>query len=141
MGDATLSVCRIRAEDTIDLRHRVMWPDLPRESVILTEDPDALHFGAYLDGVLVGVGSFFPDGKAVRLRKLAVDPEVQGHGIARALLEHAFGILVQQGYTNVWCDARVSALSFYRRLAFELDETVFVKQGLDYVKATRRLPA
>ncbi len=98
-------------------------------------DADATHFGAFCDGNLVGVGSFFPGDEGVRLRKLAVAPEFQGHGVARALLQSALVQLRAQGCGQIWCHARVSAAEFYRRLGFDLEAGVFQKRGLDYVIA------
>ncbi len=129
----------IPAEQTIDLRHRVMWPSLPKDSVVLDGDSDATHFGAYIDETLVGVGSFFEKDGAFRLRKLAVDAQFQGVGIASRLLEVAMKVLRDRGCERIWCDARVSAISFYLRNGFQLDTIVFQKNGLDYVVATRDL--
>lgn len=132
---------RITADETIDLRHRVMWPDRPRAAMILGDDAQGLHFGAEVAGAIVGVGSFFPDGADVRLRKLAVDPDFQGRGIARALIDHALPELEVLGLTRLWCDARVTAKGFYQAAGFTLDDRVFVKNGLDYVVAERAIGA
>lgn len=129
----------ISAEETLDLRHRVMWPDLPREAVRVPGDDTALHFGAFSDGALLGVGSFFADGPRYRLRKLAVDRQAQERGIATQLLAFAMDNLRGLGAKEIWCDARVSATGFYERNGFALEETVFQKQGLDYVIARKRL--
>ncbi|MEO9897654.1 MAG: GNAT family N-acetyltransferase [Paracoccaceae bacterium] len=114
-----------------------MWPDLPRSDVILPSDLTALHFGAFHDGTLVGVGSFFLEGQSCQLRKLAVEPQFQGKGAAGQLLTVAMQYLQTQGCTKIWCDARVSASAFYVRNGFQLGTRVFQKSGLDYVVATR----
>ena len=131
-----IEVRRIAPEETVDIRHRVMWPDRPRSDVLLPGDQDALHFGAILSGTLIGVGSFFQDGAAYRLRKLAVEPAFQGKGIASTLIEVATQHLRTNGCTSIWCDARLSASEFYARIGFRLDPRVFQKNGLDYVVAT-----
>lgn len=135
----TLTFKKLAPEETIDLRHRVMWPDAPRTSVILQKDASALHIGAFMAGTLVAVGSFFPQDGSVRLRKLAVEDTFQGKGIASQLLDFAILQLQQDGHSQIWCDARVSALGFYRRNGFEIDPIVFQKQGLDYVIARKSI--
>jgi len=134
-----LEIKKIAAEETIDIRHRVMWPDRPRRDVILADDMKALHFGAFKNGQLVAVGSFFNDSGVVRLRKLAVEHEHQGNGIASTLLQAAIEDLRHEGCTRIWCDARVSASEFYLRNGFSLDARVFQKRGIDYVVASRVL--
>lgn len=134
-----ITIRPIAAQETIDLRHRVMWPDLPRDDVILPEDADGVHFGAFRDAALVGVGSFFRKNTAVRLRKLAVDEAAQGQGIARQLLHAAFNHFRAEGCDTIWCDARTSATAFYCRCGFQLSPVVFQKRGKNYVVATREL--
>jgi GNAT superfamily N-acetyltransferase len=125
----------ITATETIDVRHRVMWPDRSKEHVIFDGDADATHFGAIHQDQIIGVASFFPDGNAYRLRKLAVDRKYQRMGIASAMLEHAAVELRKIGCTQIWCDARMAASRFYKQNGFDLGADVFQKNGMDYVKA------
>ena len=129
----------IKAQETIELRHQVMWPDLPKEAVVLPEDAEGLHFGAFLGEDLIGAGSFFFDDKRVRLRKLAVAEAHQGQNVATRLLSAAIKHLKAGGYESLWCDARVSASAFYERNGFCLSPDVFQKRGIDYVVAKRLL--
>ena len=135
----TVTLKIIYAEQTIDLRHKVLWPDHPRDSVMIAEDHQATHFGAFDQDTLLGVGSFFSDGPSVRLRKLAVDPHAQGRGIASQLIATACAHFSSLGKERLWCDARLSAKDFYVKNGFDVSDTVFVKKNLDYVSAERLL--
>lgn len=132
-------VRRIAAADTIDLRHRVMWPELPRAAVMLDEDAAGQHFGAFDGDRLIAVASIFVTGTSARLRKLAVEPDRQGQGVASALLAAIMDALRADGMTELWCDARRDATGFYRRNGFVLESLVFQKRGRDYVVARRAL--
>ncbi len=136
---SAVEIRKIRGADTIDLRHRVMWPDKPKSHVVLPDDASATHFGSFVGGALIGVASFFPDGKVYRLRKLAVDEAFQSRGVASALIAHACGHLRELGSTQIWCDARVSARGFYARNGFKIEVGSFQKHGLDYVIARREI--
>ena len=116
-----------------------MWPDLPKEAVLIEGDAEATHFGAFYEDSLVGVASFFPNGARWRLRKLAVDPKFQRKRIASGLLEASFVVLRDRKCTSVWCDARVCALGFYHRAGFSTVGDVFEKNGLSYIVAERFL--
>ena len=84
----------ISAADTFALRKNMMWPDLPLAKQGVDGDETAQHVGAFRDGVLVGVGSLFPDGPdTFRLRKLAVDQALQGQGVGRQILAYAQDLL------------------------------------------------
>jgi GNAT superfamily N-acetyltransferase len=128
----------ITADQTLDLRQRVLWPNKTRAEMHLPGDESALNFGAYQNKALVGVGSFFRDqgdASVFRLRKMAVEPQLQGQGIARALIVAARLALERKGATLIWCDARLSAAGFYQKCGFEIGAEVFQKSGIDYVKA------
>ena len=123
--------------DTIYLRLQVMGPNGPKHHVHVPGDADALHSGALDGNTLVGVRSFFVDGTAksssVRLRKLATEPAYQGRGVASQLIKTARQHLIERVCTELWCDARLSATPFYDCNGFELEQSVFRKNGLDYV--------
>lgn len=140
----TIEIRSITAKQTLDLRQRVLWPNKTRAEMHLPGDESAINFGAYQNEVLVGVGSFFRDqdnfgdqdkASVFRLRKMAVEPKLQGQGIARRLIFTARTELKLKGATLIWCDARLSAAGFYQKCGFKIDTEVFQKSGMDYVKA------
>ncbi|MEP4769589.1 MAG: GNAT family N-acetyltransferase [Roseibium sp.] len=133
------TVIPITGEQTLPLRQKVLWPNLEVSDLALTEDGTALHLGLFHDGDLVGVGSFFPDGDRYRLRKMAVDPALQGRGFGARLVTEGMELLAQQGVRELYCDIRVSATSFYQRLGFEITGAKFDKNGVTYRKASRPL--
>ena len=92
--------------------------------VVFAEDsvPGGFHLGAFVDGRLVGVGSFSPEptpyrpgAVAWRLRGMAVDESVQGQGVGTVLLEDAVGRLRERGASVLWANGRDTALGFYER--------------------------
>ncbi len=134
-----MDIRQIEAAETLELRRRVMWPELSEAEMVVEGDETAFHYGAFKGVILIGVGSFFPNAGRARLCKLAVDPAHQGQGVAKGLLLAAFEELAAQDIHNVWCDARMSAVGFYQRLGFRIEGTVFQKRGLDYTRASRVL--
>jgi len=116
---------RITAKDTIHLRHTVLWPDRPESYVLLPEDDEGLHYGAFLvtaDPELVSVISFFPEalpshppGRAARFRKFATAESHQGHGIGSKLFAYACEDVKRtwKDVQFIWCDARVASMNWY----------------------------
>ncbi len=125
----------ISAEASRPLRRAILRPHQPPDACRYPgdEDEDTLHAGAFANGALVGVASFFhqpppdeDDVDAWRLRGMAVRAGARRQGYGRALLEAGLEhIIVQQGGTRLWFNARTSAAPFYRSHGFTTKGEVF----------------
>src|SRR5215203_3863901 len=119
---AAVSIRAIPVEATRPIRQAVLRPGQPVDTTRYPADhmPQAWHAGAFLGPDLIGVASLYrepPPGSAEpnawRLRGMAVLPEHQGQGHGQALVHACLDHLRRQGGTALWCNGRVSALSFY----------------------------
>ncbi|KAI0005678.1 GCN5-like N-acetyltransferase [Xylariaceae sp. FL0662B] len=147
----------ITASETYALRHAVLWPHKPLEHVKLPSDASGRHFGAFIrlppttstdDGSgssreeLVSIISLFVDDEErgdARFRKFATAPAWQGRGVGSALLAYTIEAAASAGARRVWCDARQSALGFYRRFGMEAEGDVFWKGEVPYLRMVRTL--
>ncbi|GAB3369650.1 GNAT family N-acetyltransferase [Azotobacter armeniacus] len=86
-----VDIRRINWQETIHLRHKVLWPKESPEFCHIEGDENAWHFGAFISERLVSVASVYPDGNIARLRKFATDRPYQEKGIGTALLNAYFG--------------------------------------------------
>ena len=103
---------RITAEETLPLRHPILREGLPPESAIFAGDEaeTSRHFGAFLDGKLVGVATIHfvplldrPDfDPAFQLRGMATAPEVRGMGAGKALVEACVEAARAGGAQWIW---------------------------------------
>jgi ribosomal protein S18 acetylase RimI-like enzyme len=128
-----MEVRQITAEETRDLRFRVLWPHLESvDKCVIDIDhrSDALHLGTFDGNRLVAIGSLFEFEtpkishlKKYRLRAMATDPEYRGKGTGEMLIRKAIEILRSKNYDVLWCDARLKAVGFYEKIGFQaLDE-------------------
>jgi predicted GNAT family N-acyltransferase len=127
---AKIEVRPITAEDTIEIRWAILRPGFPRDSAIFAGDdsPGTQHLGVFLDDRLVGVASLYdaplPDETVSfhpqQLRGMATLPEVRGSGCGRALLEGCHESTRRSGSALLWCNARRTAVDFYRRHGWEV---------------------
>jgi GNAT superfamily N-acetyltransferase len=107
---------------------QVLVPDHSLKKAKFEGDDDediSFHLGAFLDGKLVSVASFFyernskfPDLHQYQLRGMATLPEYQNRGLSRELLTMAFPIIKQNFCTLLWCNAKESAIGFYEKVGF-----------------------
>jgi GNAT superfamily N-acetyltransferase len=134
----------IRAQETRLLRHQVLRPHQPPESLIYPGDdhPHGFHVGAFQQDRLVGVASVAPEpcpavpsAYAWRLRGMAALPTLQRQGYGAALVQACISHVQSHGGTVLWCHGRTSALPFYRALGFmpHGDEFLSPDTGPHYV--------
>lgn len=118
----------IEAEQTHDLRSRVMRPGRPLEECIYPEDDayGAFHLGCFDGDRITGIASFSQENvggigmqNAYRLRGMAVEPSLRGQGIGTAIINFAIEYLASRNCDVLWCNARSTAADFYRSLGFE----------------------
>lgn len=109
---------QVLAQDTYDLRHRVMWPDKPRGFVAVPGDAEATHFAGFDGAKIIAVMSLFQMPDAVQLRKLATDPAYQGRGMGAAMVRAAIAHGQTRGDKRLILNGRRSAHGFYEKLGF-----------------------
>jgi GNAT superfamily N-acetyltransferase len=122
----------IKASDTWQIRHEVMWPDQPLEFVQLEEDESGLHFGVSKEEKLVSIVSCFISDDEMQFRKLATLHEFQGQGIASELLKYIFELARKKDLKRIWCNARLGKKSFYEKLGMKDTYQTFTKGGQDF---------
>jgi len=129
-----MNIRKISAEDTLQLRRDVLYPNEPLEAVKVDHDEDGLHFGVFDQGQLVTVVSLFPGRESAQFRKLATAPAAQGKGFGKAILAHLVDICKKEKIKLLWCNARDTAVTFYDRLGYTKKGDYFVKGGINFVR-------
>ncbi|TFK38954.1 hypothetical protein BDQ12DRAFT_85736 [Crucibulum laeve] len=154
-NDDSIRFQKITVEQTLPLRHAVLWPDMPISQVCLPEDQYGLHLGAFVASgeYPVAVISLFveplpidkevpfqttngtPVVKAVRFRKFACDPSYQGKGIGTNLLSYTVSMAQSELFGAVlWCDARTASLEWYKKRGLLPFSSTFFKGPVEYIR-------
>jgi len=110
------------------------WNDPDRDiDRKLARDPENLlvveHDGALVGSVMVGY-----EGHRGWVNYLAVDPDHQGRGLGRRLMERAEEILGRLGCAKVNLQVRSSneaAIGFYSRIGYSVDDSVSLGRRLE----------
>ena len=125
----SVTVRAVSASEVRPLRHAVLRTGRPLSAGNFSGDdePTTRHFGAYQDGALLGVASVYraelpeqPGVPAIQLRGMAVAPDLRGSGIGQQLIQACVDFTRDNGVGLLWCNARLTALEFYRKLGFEI---------------------
>lgn len=120
-----VSIHEIRAEETYAVRQEILRPGRPPEEVRFAGDLDSttVHLGAFLENRLVGIATYVQNSHKdfdfpyqYQLRGMAVLPEVQKMRIGERILKAGENLLKEQKNVGfLWCNARETAVEFYRR--------------------------
>jgi len=129
-----MEIKSISWDEALPIRHKVLWPNKPLLFCKVDADETAQHYGVYSNNQLVCVASIYLDGRAARLRKFATLAEFQGQGIGSTLIAHILKALKTTNINKFWCDARITAIGFYKKFGMEQHGSQFNKSSEVYVK-------
>jgi len=132
-----MGIKRINAEQTWELRHKVMWPDKDIGYVKLADDLSGIHYGLYVEQELVSVISLFINNNIVQFRKFATASIKQGAGFGTKLLNYAIAEADKMGAKAIWCHARTEKMPFYRKFGLYEEGEEFERDEKRYIKMTR----
>ncbi|MBS2213740.1 GNAT family N-acetyltransferase [Carboxylicivirga mesophila] len=126
-------IVEISADETIAIRHQVMWPDKPVDYVRLPNDEEGKHYGLFIDGEMVSVISLFITDKQAQFRKFATLQRLQGKGYGTLLLEEVIHVARSLNLDKIWCNARMDKAGYYAKFGMKLTDQTFLKGGIEYV--------
>lgn len=123
------------------LRTEVLRPNRSPDNPLRYDEDDfatTIHVLMKTNDSIFAVATFMQHPSPVdeklgfRLRGMAVSPDHQGLGIGTKLLENALQVLLDRfpNIETVWCNARVSAVSFYEKSGFEKSGPEFEIDGV-----------
>jgi ribosomal protein S18 acetylase RimI-like enzyme len=123
-----------------ELRESVLRHPL---GLILTEndiqgEEDQIHIAAIENNAVVGTVILKPlSNDVVKLRQMAVAPEMHGRGVGRDLVRFAEDVACTRGFLTIEMSARVSAIGFYQKLGFELVGESFTEVTVPTIKMVK----
>ncbi|SFK31561.1 Predicted N-acyltransferase, GNAT family [Halobacillus dabanensis] len=129
-----MKVQRVKAEQTYNLRHKILRPHQPFEACQYNtdHDDDAFHIGAFNEEELVSVASFyfeshpeFQSSNQYRLRAMATVEEYRAMGAGRIVVKYAESKLKNLKADLLWCKGRTSVQKYYEKLGFKPFGEVF----------------
>lgn len=130
-------------QESLPIRHKVLWPNKPELFCQLEEDKESRHYGVFIDNQLVCVASLYSKTvngiSRARLKQFATLKEFQGKGIGTKLLKHILDDLKSHKENYIWCDISSKALDYYTRLGFETTGSKYAKANKEYYTVSLKL--
>lgn len=121
-------VREIESSDTLSIRNQILRPGRPVTDCVFPgdEEDQNFHLGAFVDGKLVSIASFYLenhekfDAKVqYRLRGMATLEDYRHKGYSASLIQTGLPIIKSNQGSLIWCNARTSAIGFYEKIGFE----------------------
>ena len=100
------------------------------------EAESTIHLANIVDDEIISVLTFHAadlpefEGQGFQLRGMATLPNQRGKGAGNQLLNFAITFLRGRKVNYIWCNARKTALSFYKGIGFELISEEFIIEGI-----------
>lgn len=123
-----MKIKEIPSKDLIYIRQATLRQGQPIEKCIYPgdDDPDNFHLGLFIEDELCGIASFYLENNnhfstqtQYRLRGMATVDKIRGQGYGKKILNHGISTLKEKGANTLWCNARTSALDFYKKLSLK----------------------
>ncbi|WP_290790209.1 GNAT family N-acetyltransferase [Flavihumibacter sp. UBA7668] len=106
----------------------------------LMQEKDQILIGAFDEDKMLGCCMLVNEGDGtVRLRQMAVNNNLQGKGIGRALMNFAENIARDQGFKKLTMHARKTAIGFYEHLGYQISSTEFEEVTIPHFVMEKRL--
>lgn len=108
---------------TVELRRKVLrWPlglDFTPED--LASEENDFHVAAMNDDEVIGCLVLTPiDEATIKMRQVAVEPEWQGTGIGKRLVDYSEYVARDEDYKTMILHARENVVPFYLKLGYQI---------------------
>ena len=125
----------------VALRRRVLRTplglDFTAEQLAAEIGDDLL--AAFEDGHVAGTLVLTPHENALKLRQMAVAPELGGQGIGARLIAFAEAVARDEGFKQIVLHARVSAQGFYEKSGYRAEGEIFTEVTLPHIAMAKTL--
>ena len=116
---------KVKASNIRTIRHINLRQGKPYSTTSYKRDEEnnTFHLACILNKEPVSCATFYPENnklfpnqKAYRLRGMATDKKYRKKGIGKKIMLQAFKEIKKKEGTLLWCNARLAAVDFYKKL-------------------------
>ena len=132
-GDTYLAAVRLRDEILVNPAGVVTTPE------DVAAERELVHVAGFLDGELVATCLLVPEGKAVRMKRVAVASKLQDRGIGTQMLRFCEDHAREIGASELCAHARETAVRFYLKGGFATEGDYFNEAGIPHVVVRKAL--
>lgn len=130
-------------EASLQLRDEILRKPLGLSvELALDEEDGSFHIGCHDNLRLVGTLTLKPiDAVTLKMRQVAIAIDYQNKGVGTELVRFAEKFAAEAGYQMIIAHARETAVTFYRRMGYSVDEKMFLEVSLPHYRISKELKA
>lgn len=130
---------KISPDETRDIRKLTLRPHQEPYQLIYSGDDNkkTVHFGLFFNEKLSGTASIYNEPLngddnqfSWRLRGMATTEDIRGKGFGTKLMNECLNYIKSKNAGLFWCNARLTAESFYNKFGMNRKGEVFTPEGM-----------
>lgn len=98
----------------------------------LAKEKAYIHVGCFKGSDLYATAMLVPQGKTLKVQRVAVKPGFQGEGLGTYLMKYCEQYALAQGFQEVFVHARETAVSFYLKNNYIIESEVFIETTIPH---------
>lgn len=106
----------------------------------LEMEKDHVHIAGFLGQEMIATAVLVPDGNEMKMQRVALKASFQGKGIGSALIHFCEEHASKHGFRSIYCHARGTAIQFYQKNQYTIEEEPFDEDGIPHHKMRKRFP-
>ena len=95
-------------------------------------EKDHIHIAGFLSVTLCVTAFLVQEEKRLRIKQVAVRKDLQGQGIASAMMKFCEEYAQENGFKEIYCHARQTAVPFYEKNAYIPEGEIFLEITLPH---------
>ena len=123
-------------KEVVSLREDVLRKPLGLSfsSEELEKEKDHVHIAGFIDNRVVATVVLVPEKESFKMQRVAVRTDFQKRGIASAMMKFCEDYARQEGFKEIYCHARNTAVSFYLKNQYAPEGDMFFETTIPHLK-------
>ena len=105
----------------------------------LHEERDHIQIAAFSGAAIVATCVLVPEKPRVKVQRVAVEEHLRNKNIGADLMHFCEELIREQGFGEIYCHARDTAIPFYAKIGYQGEGDPFDEDGIPHLKMTKKL--
>lgn len=105
----------------------------------LKKEKSHVHISGFMGDDLCASAMLVPQNNGLKMQRVAVREELQGKGIASAMMKFCESYALQNGFKEIYCHARQTAVKFYVKNGYSPEGEPFIETTIPHQKMRKEL--
>lgn len=105
----------------------------------LEKEKAHIHIGGFVGDDLCATAVLVPQNNVLKMQRVAVREDLQGKGIASAMMKFCEDYALEKGFKEIYCHARETAVPFYQKNHYLPDGEPFMETTIPHRKMRKTI--